>query len=329
MPHTPNSAPTHIQQKKSSWHDDLPIHPAAALFPLMSSDELQVLGDDIVENGLKFPIVLWRANPKSPAQLLDGRNRLNAIELATGRPVEIGAPSVMAGTFLATDKVITLDKSVDPYAYVISANIRRRHLSIEDKDRLIVALLKADPTKSNRTVAKLTDTSHPHVAKVQAEETGDVETVTTSIDTRGRKQPSSKARKSKPKSQDGSADNNPKSRDDVGPNSAAEAERLRVRVEELQAEVRLRDIKVTGLESEIEEAKTERKPKLATPKNGKTVYCSFCAKSQHEVRILVAGPGNPPVHICNECIDLRVTIVAERKAAADAPRPRRAPPPTQ
>src|SRR5262249_4878269 len=34
-----------------------------------------------------------------------------------------------------------------------------------DKDRLIVQLLKADPTKSNRQVAKLTDTSHPHVAK--------------------------------------------------------------------------------------------------------------------------------------------------------------------
>lgn len=33
----------------------------------------------------------------------------------------------------------------------------------------------------------------------------------------------------------------------------------------------------------------------------KTFYCSFCGKSQHEVRKLIAGPS---VYICNECIDL-------------------------
>lgn len=32
-----------------------------------------------------------------------------------------------------------------------------------------------------------------------------------------------------------------------------------------------------------------------------TLYCSFCGKSQHEVRKLIAGP---TVYICNECIDL-------------------------
>jgi ClpX C4-type zinc finger len=31
------------------------------------------------------------------------------------------------------------------------------------------------------------------------------------------------------------------------------------------------------------------------------LYCSFCGKSQHEVRKLIAGPGS---HICNECADL-------------------------
>ena len=87
--------------------------------------------------------------------------------MATGSPAEVGAPSITAGGFLACNKVIVLDKAVDPLAYVVSANIHRRHLTIEDKDRLIVQLLKADPTKSNRRVAKLTDTSHPHVAKVR------------------------------------------------------------------------------------------------------------------------------------------------------------------
>jgi ClpX C4-type zinc finger/Glyoxalase superfamily protein len=34
----------------------------------------------------------------------------------------------------------------------------------------------------------------------------------------------------------------------------------------------------------------------------KTLYCSFCGKSQHEVRKLIAGP--PPVFICDECVDI-------------------------
>jgi len=39
----------------------------------------------------------------------------------------------------------------------------------------------------------------------------------------------------------------------------------------------------------------------------KTLYCSFCGKSQHSVAQLIAGPS---VFICNECIDLCVDIVA-------------------
>ena len=31
------------------------------------------------------------------------------------------------------------------------------------------------------------------------------------------------------------------------------------------------------------------------------VHCSFCGKSQDEVKKIVAGPG---VYICNECVDL-------------------------
>src|SRR5262249_31841422 len=155
-----------VMPKQPSWRSGLPVHHAAELFPLMPPDELRVLGEDIKKNGLTSPIVLWRPHPQAPVQLLDGRNRLDAIGIPSGSPAEVGAPSITAGEdFLACDKVIVLDKSVDPFAYVVSANIRRRHLTIEDKDRLIVQLLKADPTKSNRQVAKLTDTSHPHVAK--------------------------------------------------------------------------------------------------------------------------------------------------------------------
>ena len=44
-----------------------------------------------------------------------------------------------------------------------------------------------------------------------------------------------------------------------------------------------------------------------TGNNGdKSLYCSFCGKSQHEVRKLIAGPS---VFICNECVDLCADIV--------------------
>jgi len=116
----------------ASWRDVLPIHPAAELFPPMSPDERCALGEDIIRNGLTAPVALWRPDPKRGAQLLDGRNRLDAIEKATGSPAEVGPPSIMAGKdFLACDRVIVLDQSIDPYAYVISANIHRRHLTVE------------------------------------------------------------------------------------------------------------------------------------------------------------------------------------------------------
>ena len=39
-----------------------------------------------------------------------------------------------------------------------------------------------------------------------------------------------------------------------------------------------------------------------------TLYCSFCGKSQHEVRKLIAGP---TVFICDECVDLCNDIIRE------------------
>ncbi len=46
---------------------------------------------------------------------------------------------------------------------------------------------------------------------------------------------------------------------------------------------------------------------------GKLLYCSFCGKSQHEVRKLIAGP---TVFICDECVELCMDIIREETKSA-------------
>lgn len=49
---------------------------------------------------------------------------------------------------------------------------------------------------------------------------------------------------------------------------------------------------------------SEKKPQI--------LHCSFCGKSQHEVRKLIAGPS---VFVCNECVDLCIDIIREEEQA--------------
>ena len=48
---------------------------------------------------------------------------------------------------------------------------------------------------------------------------------------------------------------------------------------------------------------------------GKLLYCSFCGKSQHEVRKLIAGPS---VFVCDECVDLCNDIIREEIQEKDS-----------
>jgi len=51
----------------------------------------------------------------------------------------------------------------------------------------------------------------------------------------------------------------------------------------------------------------------------KLLYCSFCGKSQHEVRKLIAGPS---VFICDECVDLCNDIIREEVQGQNGLKPR-------
>ena len=61
-------------------------------------------------------------------------------------------------------------------------------------------------------------------------------------------------------------------------------------------------------EADREEAETVPAAGSASPT--KTLYCSFCFKSQHEVKTLIVGPAD--IFICNECVGLCNEIIAGR-----------------
>ena len=53
--------------------------------------------------------------------------------------------------------------------------------------------------------------------------------------------------------------------------------------------------------------------KSSSGESKNTLYCSFCGKSQHEVRKLIAGP---TVFICDECVELCMDIIREENRTA-------------
>jgi ATP-dependent Clp protease ATP-binding subunit ClpX len=63
-------------------------------------------------------------------------------------------------------------------------------------------------------------------------------------------------------------------------------------------------------------AETPSKDELPAPFTGKgPLHCSFCLKSQHEVKKLIAGPGY--IFICDACVGLCDTILAGKTPKTD------------
>jgi DNA-binding Lrp family transcriptional regulator len=155
-------------KKAASPQNLLSVHPLASMFPMMKGEEFDAFVADIETHGLHERITLYQG------KILEGRHRYRACLRAKVEP--------RFKQFKGDDAAAT--------AFVVSRNIHRRHLKPKEKRDLLEKLLKADPQKSNRQIAKATGVSHPHIAKVrkELEKAGDVETVTTSIDTKGRRQ---------------------------------------------------------------------------------------------------------------------------------------------
>ena len=104
---------------------DIKHHPLADWFPLMDGSEHQALVEDIRAHGLRSPIVMLQG------KILDGCNRYRAC-------IDAGVP-VRTENFTGND----------PLAYVISANLHRRHLN--ESQRAMAAAKLANMRQGERT----------------------------------------------------------------------------------------------------------------------------------------------------------------------------------
>jgi hypothetical protein len=116
-----------------SW----PVHPAAELFPMLDTEELHTLADDIKANGQLDPIVIYKG------QLLDGRNRLAACERAGVEPRVI--------------HTTLMDGQIGPTEWVLSKNLHRRQLTKSQAAAVAVEVEELFASEAKERQGKRTD----------------------------------------------------------------------------------------------------------------------------------------------------------------------------
>lgn len=210
-----------MTEKRKSWRDTLEIHPACELLPPLSEDELRVIGKNIRQRGLANEIVIYKKEigpHEYEFSLLDGRSRLDAMALVgidfrishrkRGRNKDhedvwelqifsdIPSPLGVGGLI----RIVGWPwGELDPYQYVVSANLHRRHLNAEQKRAVIEKLLKAQPEKSDRQIAKMAKADRETISRARKhlEATGGMPPVEKRIgaDGKSRKQPAKRAKR--------------------------------------------------------------------------------------------------------------------------------------
>jgi hypothetical protein len=123
----------------SKWRNKWKVHPVADMFPMLPPEKLKELSDDIKENALLEPYEWWRS-PDGEKELTDGRNRMEACEMAGVDPGE------------------GIEVYGDVVGRIISKNIHRRHLTLaEQLDLLATARVKEQAAKVASTADKYVD----------------------------------------------------------------------------------------------------------------------------------------------------------------------------
>ena len=166
----------------TSWRDSITVHPLADSFPMMSDGELQELAADIKRDGQRIPVLFATINGEKV--LIDGRNRLAACFMLDREP---------------QSQVAAIEDAAEIEALILSLNVHRRHLTPEDRARYLQAVIKSDPEKSDREIARETGAHHSTVAehRKRLETTGGVPPVRQrkGKDNRTRKLPTKKVLK--------------------------------------------------------------------------------------------------------------------------------------
>jgi hypothetical protein len=153
------SGSTRNSSKRQTWRSWLRIHPTAEIFDLLHEDDLCALAEDIKQHGLHEPVSFIK--DENQFVLLDGRNRLDALELL--------GKEITHDTVNDSGIFEQLSASIDVVAFIVSKNIHRRHLTAENKRKLIGKLIKATPESSNLQIAKSVKADDKTVAKVRRE----------------------------------------------------------------------------------------------------------------------------------------------------------------
>src|SRR4051794_30389308 len=142
----------------TSWRNFMQVHAAAELLPPLEPGQFVELVEDIQKNGLLNPVVFYKDDDGDEV-LVDGRNRLDAMEqlsLLSTVDGEIAVQGYPDGAWKREDP----RAKDDPFGYVIGANIRRRHLTADQKSELIQTIIKLDPSKSNRQIGEIVNSDH-------------------------------------------------------------------------------------------------------------------------------------------------------------------------
>ena len=128
------------------------VHPAADLFPLVEGQEFDRLVQSIREHGVQTPVMFGVDENKKPV-LLDGRNRLRAVEHLKSQGITVPVPARC------------FDYSLDgitPVEWIEAQNIDRRHLTGDARAMLAAQLhemIEADAAKAKKASQFNADTA--------------------------------------------------------------------------------------------------------------------------------------------------------------------------
>ena len=134
-----------------SWRSLYPVHPCADVFPMMSEAELEALAADIKARGLQKPVTMHYLSKQKIWVVLDGRNRLEALDRLGWVPADMWTDVTRGDQPM---EIFEKNTQHDPAAYVISANIHRRHLSKLERAELIVKTVEAEQTNDQAKAAR-------------------------------------------------------------------------------------------------------------------------------------------------------------------------------